>query len=61
MKEIFHKDNAHLEAPKKILAELEQHGFVTEYLGYSDAPVSSLTRDPQTSSSGHRLIFTRRS
>jgi hypothetical protein len=59
MKEIFHKDNAHLEAPTKILAELEQHGFGTGYLGYSDAPVSASANGQL--SNGYRLNFTRRS
>ncbi|KAL1412260.1 hypothetical protein Q8F55_000003 [Vanrija albida] len=43
MKEILHSDNAHLDATAKILQELEDEGFTSGYLGYTDAPKLKFT------------------
>jgi hypothetical protein len=39
MKEIHHNDNKHLDCLEKVRAEVEDHGFATSFLGYSDTPV----------------------
>jgi hypothetical protein len=39
MKEIYHKENQHLDAANKIRAEAEELGFTNGYLNYGDAPV----------------------
>ncbi|KAJ5814857.1 hypothetical protein N7474_006634 [Penicillium riverlandense] len=38
MKEIYHKDNQHLDAANKIRAEAEELGLTNGYLNYGDAP-----------------------
>lgn len=39
MKEIYHKDNQHLNAVNRIRAEATELGFANRYLGYGDVPV----------------------
>jgi hypothetical protein len=39
MKEIYHKENQHLDAANKIRAEARELGFTNGYLAYADAPV----------------------
>lgn len=39
MKEIFHRDNQHLDAANKIRVEMEKLGFTNEYLNFANAPV----------------------
>lgn len=40
MKEIYHKDNKHLNGVEKIRSEAKELHFEDNYLGYEDAPAS---------------------
>lgn len=44
MKEIYHKENQHLDAANKIRAEARELGFPNGYLNYGDAPVCQNSR-----------------
>jgi hypothetical protein len=39
VKEMYHEDNLHLDAARKMRAELEEQGLNSGYLDYADAPV----------------------